>query len=62
MNSKVILENAANNIIRTDAKKLVIVDGISDYIIVDHEDVLLIYPKNKEQEIKNLMEKVKKVE
>ena len=62
VNSKVILENAANNIIRTDAKKLVIVDGISDYIIVDHEDVLLIYPKNKEQEIKNLMEKVKKVE
>ncbi len=62
VNSKVILENAANNIIRTDAKKLVIVDGISDYIIVDHEDVLLIYPKNKEQEIKNLMGKVKKVE
>ncbi|MDD3003481.1 mannose-1-phosphate guanylyltransferase [Flavobacterium sp.] len=62
VNSKVILENATNNIIRTDAKKMVIVDGISDYIIVDHEDVLLIYPKNKEQEIKSLMEKVKKVE
>ncbi|RZL41202.1 MAG: mannose-1-phosphate guanylyltransferase [Pedobacter sp.] len=62
VNSKVILENATNNIIRTDAKKLVIVDGINDYIIVDHEDVLLIYPKNKEQEIKNLIEKVKKAE
>lgn len=61
VNSKVILENATNNIIRTDAKKMVIVDGISDYIIVDHEDVLLIYPKNKEQEIKNLMDKVKGV-
>ena len=61
VNSKVILENASNNIIRSDAKKIIIVDGLSDYIIVDHEDVLLIYPKSKEQEIKTLIEKVKSV-
>jgi len=61
VNSRVILENASNNIIRTDAKKMVIVDGLNDYIIVDHKDVLLIYPKSKEQDIKLLIEKVKSV-
>jgi mannose-1-phosphate guanylyltransferase len=60
-NSKVILENASNNIIRVDTKKMVIVDGLHDYIIVDHKDVLLIYPKSKEQDIKLLIEKVKSV-
>ena len=61
VNSKVILENASNNIIRSNAKKMIIVDGLNDYIIVDHEDVLLIYPKSKEQEIKSLIEKVESV-
>ncbi len=54
VNASVFLENASNNIIRTDAKKLIIIDGLNDYIIVDREDVLLIYPKGKEQEIKRI--------
>jgi len=54
VNARVILENANNNIIRSDAKKLIIVDGLDDFIIVDREDVLLIYPKNKEQDIKRI--------
>jgi mannose-1-phosphate guanylyltransferase len=54
VNATVILENASNNIIRTDSKKLIIIDGLDDYIIVDKENVLLIYPKNKEQEIKRI--------
>lgn len=54
VNANVFLENASNNIIRTDAKKLIIIDGLNDYIIVDREDVLLIYPKDKEQEIKRI--------
>lgn len=54
VNARVIMENATNNIIRTDAKKLIIIDGLDDYIIVDREDVLLIYPKSKEQDIKRI--------
>ena len=54
INAKVVLENASNNIIRSDAEKLIVIDGLHDYIIVDKEDVLLIYPKNKEQEIKRI--------
>jgi mannose-1-phosphate guanylyltransferase len=54
VNATVILENASNNIIRADGKKLIIVDGLDDFIIVDREDVLMIYPKSKEQDIKRI--------
>jgi mannose-1-phosphate guanylyltransferase len=54
VNAQVILENSTNNIIRSEAKKLIVVDGLNDYIIVDRDDVLLIYPKEKEQEIKRI--------
>ena len=58
VNAKVILENATNNIIRSDADKLIIIDGLNDYIIVDKEGVLLIYPKSKEQDIKGIVSKL----
>jgi mannose-1-phosphate guanylyltransferase len=54
VNATVILENASNNIIRSEAKKLVVIDGLDDYIIVDNENVLMIYPKSKEQDIKKI--------
>ncbi len=57
VNATVILENASNNIIRSDAKKLVVIDGLDDYIIVDNENVLMIYPKSKEQDIKKITAK-----
>lgn len=49
------LSNTENCIISRDAQKLTVVDGLKDYIIVDQEDVLLIYPKGKEQEIKQVI-------
>ena len=54
INAKVILENASNNIVRSDANKLIVIDGLNDYIIVDKGGVLLIYPKSKEQDIKRI--------
>ena len=59
VNAKVMLENASNNIIRSDADKLIVIDGLNDYIIVDKEGVLLIYPKNKEQDIKKIVNSLK---
>ncbi len=58
INANVILENASNNIIRSDSKKLIVIDGLNDYIIVDREGVLLIYPKSKEQDIKKISSKI----
>lgn len=58
VNATVILENATNNIIRADSKKLIVIDGLDNFIVVDRSDVLLIYPKGKEQEIKKIVAKI----
>jgi len=59
VNAKPILQEASGNMIRTTNKKVVVIDGLNDYIVVDKEDVLLIYPKAKEQDIKRVLQKVK---
>lgn len=59
VNSRTLTEDASGNMIRTKNNKIVVVDGLNDYIIVDKEDVLLIYPKAKEQDIKKVLQKVK---
>lgn len=59
VNSQVIAEDASGNMIRSPKDKIVVVDGLNDYIIVDKEEVLLIYPKSKEQDIKKVLNKVK---
>jgi len=59
VNSKVIAQDASGNMIRSQQGKIVVLDGLSDYIIVDKEEVLLIYPKTKEQDIKLVLNKVK---
>jgi mannose-1-phosphate guanylyltransferase len=56
----VLAEDASGNMIRTDKEKLVVVDGLNDYIIIDKEEVLMIYPKTKEQDIKKIVNRVKK--
>lgn len=59
VNATVLLNNSSNNIISTGKNKLVIVDGLEDFIIVDKDNVLLIYPKSKEQEIKGIVGQLK---
>lgn len=59
VNANVFAENAGHNIVRTDGKKLVVIDGLNDFIIVDRENILLIYPKEKEQDIKKIVGKIK---
>jgi mannose-1-phosphate guanylyltransferase len=51
--------DAKGNMIYSETDKLVVVDGVSDYIIVDKEDTLLIFPKSKEQDIKKLVQDIK---
>ena len=59
VNSRVVSQDSHGNMIRSPKDKIVVVDGLNDYIIVDKEDVLLIYPKSKEQDIKQVLGKVK---
>jgi len=51
--ANVVSENSSRNIVySSNRQKVVVLDGVNDYIVVDRDNVLLIYPKNKEQEIK----------
>lgn len=59
VNARVISEDASGNMIRSPKNKIVVIDGLRDYIIVDNDDVLLIYPKAKEQDIKKVLNKVR---
>ncbi|WP_121667868.1 mannose-1-phosphate guanylyltransferase [Mesonia aquimarina] len=54
INAQSHLENTNNSIIRTEKGKVVVVDGLEDYIVVDNKEVLLIFPKGKEQDIKKI--------
>lgn len=58
VNGNLFVENATNNIIRTNPDKMVVIGGLDDFIIVDKDDVLLIYPKKKEQDIKQIVAKM----
>ncbi|SRX54270.1 mannose-1-phosphate guanylyltransferase [Aequorivita sp. CIP111184] len=58
VNAETLLKDSKNNMIFTASKKLVVLDGIEDYIVVDKEEVLLLFPKKKEQEIKELLKEV----
>ncbi len=46
--------NASNCMIRTPKDKLVIIKDLENYIVVDEGNALLIYPKDREQEIKQV--------
>jgi mannose-1-phosphate guanylyltransferase len=48
-----------NSLIRAPEGKLVVAKDLHDYIIVDTPDALLIYPKSKEQEVKQVTALVK---
>lgn len=60
INSRIFPIESTGNIVRTSNDKIVVLDGIKDYIIVESEDALMIIPKEKEQEIKNIREEVLK--
>ncbi len=59
VNCQVLAQDATGNMIRSPKGKVVVIDGLKDYIVVDKEEVLLIYPKSKEQDIKEVLTKVK---
>jgi len=56
----VMVIDATKNVVHVDDKKLVLLQGLDDFIIVDTKDVLLICKKEKEQEIKEYVAEVKR--
>jgi mannose-1-phosphate guanylyltransferase len=58
--NEVVVIDATKNMVHAPNNKLVVLQGLDDFIIVDTEDVLLICKKDKEQEIKEYVAEVKR--
>jgi mannose-1-phosphate guanylyltransferase len=59
VNDNAILYGSSNNIISVSKEKMVVIDGLEDYIIAEFDGKLLIVPKEKEEKIKNVVNDVK---
>jgi mannose-1-phosphate guanylyltransferase len=58
--NNVMIIDATKNMVHVDNNKLVLLQGLDDFIVVDTKDVLLICRKDKEQEIKEFVAEVKR--
>ena len=59
LGGEVIFREAENNMVKTQNKKRVVIQGLNDYIVVENEDIILICPKQDEQDIKQITTSVK---
>ena len=55
----VMLDQCSGTLVHTIAGKLVVASGLEDFIVVNDDDVVLIFPKDQEQEVKRLREALK---
>ncbi|HOU98143.1 MAG TPA: mannose-1-phosphate guanylyltransferase [Bacteroidales bacterium] len=55
----VYIQNSSNNFIQLPNEKIAVINSVSNLIIVEHENMLLISDKDKEQEIKTLVNQIK---
>jgi len=58
INASSMTEDVKNCLIRAPKEKLLVLRGLHDFIVIDEGDVLLIYPKGNEQEIKKVTEAI----
>ncbi|MDE7092656.1 MAG: mannose-1-phosphate guanylyltransferase, partial [Muribaculaceae bacterium] len=58
-NCNVMTLNSTGNIFAIKNDKLVVVDGLKDYIVADTGDVLLVCPLSEEQKLRQVVNDVK---
>lgn len=59
LQGKTVYVESSNNVVATRTKKLVLIQGLDDYIIAESNDMLLICKKEEEHRIKHFMTDVK---
>lgn len=58
--NNVVIIDATRNMVHVDNNKLVLLQGMEDFVVVDTKDVLMICKKDKEQEIKEYVAEIKR--
>lgn len=56
---KVLTNNCSGTIFATNGEKIIVADGLKDYIVADTDNALLVYPIADEQKIRLLVNEVK---
>ncbi|MEO6814818.1 MAG: mannose-1-phosphate guanylyltransferase [Ginsengibacter sp.] len=56
----VILFDSTKNVVHSDGEKLILLQGLDDFIVVDTKDALLICKKDKEQHIKEYLKEIRR--
>ncbi len=58
--NNVVIIDATRNMVHADNQKLILLQGLEDFVVVDTPDVLMICKKDKEQEIKDYVAEIKR--
>jgi mannose-1-phosphate guanylyltransferase len=58
--SNVLIIDASNCMIKASKNKLIVLQGLDEFIIVDTEDVLLVCERSKEQQIKGYIAEIRR--
>lgn len=61
VNGAVYAEKSPNNLVKVDSKKKVVISGLENFIIVDTEDVLMICPMDKNQQVNDLFKNASRI-
>ena len=56
----IMMYDSANNIVNVPQEKLVVLQGLDDYIVVESDNILLVCKKEEEQKIKEIVGDIKK--
>lgn len=60
LNAQLFASNAVNNLIVSDSNKLIVINDLDGYFIIDTADALLICKSDQEQEVKKISTDIKK--
>lgn len=58
--NKVQIQDATDCMVKAKDGKLLVIQGLKNFIVVDTDDVLLIFEKDKEQELKQIVSEIKR--
>ena len=58
-NCRLLASDCQDTIFAVRGDKIIVADGLKDYIVADSDKALLIYPKDKEQELRHIVNEVK---
>jgi len=60
VSAKLFADGAARNLVKTNSNKKVVISGLEEFIIVDTDEVLMICPMEKNQDVKDFSVKASK--